>query len=332
LPEGIRNILVVKPSSLGDVVHSLPFLSAIRSGMPGSRIDWVIAKGLEGLLEGHPFINRLIVIDKESWRRPRNAFSTIREFAGLAGSLRKERYDIAVDLQGLFRSGVITLLSGAPVRIGFSEAREGSTFFYNRRVRGGREAHAVDRYLRIAADLGCDTGEARFVFPGSELPAGLQLPRRYAVLVPGARWETKRWPADMFGRVAALLPLPSVVVGGPADARIADEAVSLSEGKAVSLAGRTDLKGLMEVMRRAAVVVSNDSGPMHIATGFGVAVVALFGPTSPQRTGPYGSGHVVIRSKLPCAPCFKRSCDRGGCMRDITPEVVVEAASRVLEA
>lgn len=326
-----KKILVVKPSSLGDVVHSLPVLASLSRCFPEAAIDWVIAGGLEGLLEGHPMIRKLLVIQKDSWKRPANFAATARELSRLAGSLRAEKYDVTVDLQGLLRSGLITFMSGAALRIGFAEAREGSRLFYNRKVVGGRDIHAVDRYLRAAGALGCDSQAVRFPFPPHEPLAAMDLPERYAVLVPGARWETKRWPAESFAAVASGLEIPSLVVGGPADGAIADRVVSGSGGMACSLAGKTDLRGLMEVMRRAAVVISNDSGPMHIAAGFGVPVIAVFGPTSPDRTGPYGTGHVVIRSTVPCAPCFRRDCGDLKCMRAIRPDEVLRAALSVVQ-
>ncbi|MDA8078040.1 MAG: lipopolysaccharide heptosyltransferase II [Nitrospiraceae bacterium] len=330
-----RKILIIKPSSLGDVVHSLPFLNSVRQRFPEAEIHWVIAKGLEGLLEGHPLINRLIIINKDSWKRISRAGRTIREFAEMAGMMRAEGYDLAVDLQGLLRSGLITLLSGARERIGFSEAREGSVLCYNRRVRGGADIHAVDRYMKIAGSLGCDSSGIVFSFPrfDDSMPAvvdGEALADTYAVIVPGARWDTKRWPAGRFGKVASMLPFPSVVVGSAADVPLAELVVASSDGKARSLAGRTDLRGLMRVMKHACVVISNDSGPMHIAAGFNVPVVALFGPTSAERTGPYGPRHIVVRGAEPCAPCFRRKCHNLACMRAITTDMVMQAVRQLI--
>jgi heptosyltransferase-1 len=326
---GPHKILVVKPSSLGDVVHSLPFLNAMKTRYPEAEIHWVIAGGLKGILEGHPMIDELIVINKDDWKDLAKAGRTAGELRKLFRTLRNERYDIAVDLQGLLRSGLITMATGAPVRIGFEEAREGSRFFYNVRIRGGRETHAVDRYLKIAGALGCSDRDAAFPFPP---PKGLsgeaakisELPGEYAVIVPGARWDTKVWPAVNFGRIAAALPWRSIVIGGGVDAAKADEVVKESGGRAVSLAGKTNLGELVDIMRKAVLVISNDSGPMHIAAGFNVPVVAIFGPTSPERTGPYGRGHIIVRSDEPCSPCFRKRCEDLKCMKGITVAKVLE--------
>jgi len=330
-------ILVVKPSSLGDVVHSLPFLNALRSCFPRSEIHWVIAKGLEGLLQGNPQIDRLIIINKDVWKRISRAADTVREVGVLFREIRHERYDLAIDLQGLLRSGLITMASRAPVRIGFAEAREGSRFFYTDKVRGGKDAHAVDRYMKIAAALGCEEGRIVFTFP----PGGKSIdwrklldntPGGYVVIVPGARWETKIWPAENFGKIASLMPVPSVVVGSGGDAGIAGEVVESSQGRAVSVAGRTNLTELIEIMRGAMMTISNDSGPMHIAAALGVPVVAVFGPTSPERTGPYGSSHVIVKSAAVCSPCFKKRCADLRCMKEITPEAVYERVKDLLKS
>lgn len=315
-------ILVVKPSSLGDVVHSLPFLSALNRRFRDAEIHWAVARGLEGLLEGHPMLTKLWVMDKDRWKKPSRTLSTLREMLSLARGLRAERFGLAVDLQGLLRSGLITAASGAAVRVGFAEAREGSRLFYTHRVRGGREVHAVDRYLRVAGYLGCDTGLVDFPVLADPYPVPVE---EYAVLAAGARWETKKWPAEKFGELAARLPVQSVVAGGLADSSLAETIVSLSGGRAVSLAGKTTLRELAGVIKGARFMVSNDTGPMHIAAALGVPVFALFGPTSPARTGPYGHMHRIIGTDLPCAPCYKRYCKEPKCMEGITVEKVLSA-------
>jgi heptosyltransferase I len=324
-----KKILIVKPSSLGDVVHSLPFLNSLKTRFPKTEIHWVIAKGLEGLLECHPMVNRLIVINKHLWKKLSNAGATVKEVKQLFNDIRKEQYDLVIDLQGLFRSGMITMATAAPVRIGFAEAREGSRFFYNVKVKGGKEVHAVERYMKIAGALGCDEKDILFAFPLCRNGLGsikeiLCRMETYAVIVPGARWDTKIWAAENYGKLASALPVSSVVIGAGSDASIAERVVQASGGKAVSFAGRTSVKELVEVMRHARLVISNDSGPMHIAAGFQVPVVAIFGPTSPVRTGPYGEGNIVIKSDLDCAPCFKKKCKDLKCMKGITVEGVLE--------
>lgn len=321
-----KKILIIKPSSLGDIIHSLPFLDVIRDFFHDAEIHWVISKGLEGLLEDHPMVNKIWIINKDQWKNLKKVKNTVSEVRHLFRELRNEAYDMVIDLQGLLRSGLLTIATGAPLRIGFKEAREGSRFFYTHRVEGGKEIHAVDRYLKVAAFLGCDITDVCFPFPlsfnSSLVTRHLSLSEDYAVIVPGARWKTKIWPAERFGKLASLLPLKSLVIGSRADVDISNRVVECSGGNAISIAGRTDLKELREIMRGAKFVVSNDSGPMHIAAALGVPVFAIFGPTSPARTGPYGYGHVVIREEVSCAPCFKKRCKDTRCMDSVTIEKV----------
>jgi heptosyltransferase I len=323
-----QKILIVKPSSLGDVVHSLPFLNAMKTCFSEAEMHWVIAKGLEGLLDGNPMIERLWIINKDAWKKIDNAKNTVTEINNLFKGLKKEKFDLVIDLQGLLRSGIITSVTRAPVRIGFQEAREGSRFFYTHKVKGGKDIHAVDRYLKIAAFLGCDTSEIIFPFPEADtISSFIPHPssfREYAVLVPGARWKTKRWPPEKFGELASRLPMQSVVVGSKPDKDSADLIVSLSKGKTISLAGKTNLKELIAVMRKAIFVISNDSGPMHIAAALGIPIYAIFGPTDPLRTGPYGKGHTIISPAIPCAPCFKKTCENVKCLEGLSVDKVFE--------
>jgi lipopolysaccharide heptosyltransferase I len=375
LPLDPRKILIVKPSSLGDVVHSLPFLNAIKTRFPKAEIHWVIARGFEGLLEGHPMIDKLWVIDKDAWKKISQVQGTVTEIRRLFRELKGEKFDIVIDLQGLLRSGIITVATGSPLRIGFKEAREGSRFFYTHKVAAGKDIHAVDRYLRIASFLGCDISQISFPFPDFtnefvSVPSQLSFPRAkrvgnpsenkkrfrtsrndrlttesgfindslghssssfilhpssfkdYVVIVPGARWKTKIWPAEKFGELSSLLPLKSVIVGDKNDKDVADEIVSLSEGKSISLTGKTTLRELIDVIRHAEFVISNDSGPMHIAAALGIPVFAIFGSTDPARTGPYGKGHTIIRQDISCSPCFKKTCDDMKCMKSISADKI----------
>lgn len=328
-----RKILIIKPSSLGDVVHSLPFLNALRDSFPKAEIHWIIARGLEGLLEGHPMINKLWIINKDDWKRIKGVGTTIKELRSLFKSLKAEKYDIVIDLQGLLRSGILGKATGTSVRIGFKEAREGSRIFYTHTVKGGKDVHAVDRYLEIAKFLGCDISDIKFPFPlsfNSQLSSSssglsFQLPEKYAVIVPGARWETKRWHPERFGELASMLSVKSIIVGGKSDADIADIVVRNSDGNTISAAGKTTLKELIEIIRNARFVVTNDSGPMHIAAALNVLVFAIFGPTNPLRTGPYGKSHVIIKKGLECSPCYKKKCRTVQCMEMISVREVADA-------
>lgn len=331
VPARLEKLLIIKPSALGDIVHTLPFLAAVKERFPRAGIHWVVARGLHTFLEGHPLIEKLWIMDKDAWKRPGNLRQTVRDIAGLWHGLRQERFDVSVDLSGLLRSGLITFVAGARRKIGFAESDEGSPFFYTEKIHGDMNIHAVDRYLSIAAFLGCDTRQVRFPFaPYDHQPAICrELPAEYIVLAPSAGKEANRWPADRFGRLAARFSLPSVVIAGAGEAAVAAEAVLHSEGKAVSIAGRTGLKELCAVIGKAKFFVTNDTGPMHIAAALGVPVFALFGPANPIRTGPYGEMHTVIKEDVDCAPCYRwKPCDNWRCMENLTVDKVYEVIRR----
>ncbi len=329
-----KKILIIKPSSLGDVVHSLPFLYAVKDAFPKAEIHWVIAKGLEGLLENHPMVKRLWIINKDQWKNLKNIDGTIREVRRLFKYLKDEAYDVVIDLQGLVRSGLLTYATRASVRIGFKEAREGSSLFYTHKVKGGKEIHAVDRYLKIASAIGCEITGVRFPMP--LVKESLEVRKlkddmgNYAVIVPGARWKTKRWPPASFGSLASMLDIKTVIVGSSGDTGIAKGIEFCSGGKALSMAGNTSIKELISIIRNARYVVSNDSGPMHIAAAFGIPVVAIFGPTNPVRTGPYGKNHIIVKSDIQCAPCYKKNCKTIQCMDEISVEKVYTAVKGIV--
>ena len=325
--ESIRHILIVKPSALGDIIHSLPFLHALKRGFPGAKIDWVVAHGLHTFLEGHPLINKLWVIKKDQWKDMGRLSLSIREIMALKKGLGRAGYDVCIDLSGLFRSGVITWFSKAGVKLGFKESDEGSPLFYTHKIHGSMDIHAIDRYLKIAEFMGCPVDEIVYPFAPYDLsPAILKdLPDTYVVMSPSAGKPANRWHARKFGELAARLLLPSVIISSAAETDIAEETVRYSRGKAISIAGKTGLKELLGVIGKASFFVCNDTGPMHMAAALNIPVFAVFGPANPIRTGPYGSIHTVIQKDLPCSPCYaQQPCTKFKfqCMEDLSVEDV----------
>lgn len=327
LPKPPKKILIIKPSALGDIVHSLPLLDTVKRCYPDASIHWVVARGLHTFLEGHPLIDRLWIFDKEKWKRPGNFLQTMQELSSMVKGLRQERFDVSIDLSGLLRSGLITLAAKAEYKLGFKEADEGSSFFYTHRIHGSMNIHAIDRYLKIAEAMGCKPDTIRYPFaPYEQNPAIIkELPENYVVMTPSAGKEANRWPAERFGRLAAKLDLPTLLIGGKSDQAVADEVVKHAEGKAISLAGKTTLKEIIAIISRASYFVTNDTGPMHIAAALEIPVFAIFGPANPVRTGPYGKNNTVIREELPCSPCYAwKPCTNWQCMEMITVERVFE--------
>lgn len=326
-------ILIIKPSSLGDIIHALPFLRAVKDTFPDSSIDWIISRNLQDILDENPLINELIVINKDSWKDLRNLPGTSREIYDLKKTLKKRHYDIVVDLQGLLRSGIISLFTSSSLKIGFADAREGSRHLYDRRVSVNGVSHAVDRNLEVARAIGAEI--KRIEFPlyidreVREKARGLIKDiGEYIIVFPSARWHTKRWPVEHFADLTSRLPIPCIIAGSKTDRLMARRIIELSSGRLVNLCGKTNLKELTALISDARMVVSSDSGPMHIAVALNVPVVALFGPTDPLRTGPYGwqrdRNKVVVRLNVPCSPCFKRKCGNPVCMTDISVGMVMK--------
>jgi lipopolysaccharide heptosyltransferase I len=328
-----NKMLIIKPSSLGDIIHSLPFLGVVKRRFPNTEIHWVVARGLHVLLENHPLISKLWIINKDSWKTPAYFSKTLGEIRDLYTGLGREGYDVCVDLSGLFRSGLLSFASKAPVKIGFANSDEGSPFFYTHKVQGNMELHAIDRYLQIAAAMGCPVNNVDYPMAGFEPDPSIcrTLPNEYAVIAPSAGKEANRWPARRFGELAARLPLPTVIVCGKNDAAIAEEVAAAAKGKAISLAGKTNLTELLAVIRKARFFISNDTGPMHIAAAFHVPVFALFGPANPKRTGPYGKIHTIIKKDIACAPCYRwKPCEHWRCMEDLTVDEVLAIIEQAL--
>jgi lipopolysaccharide heptosyltransferase I len=308
-------ILIIKPSSLGDVVHALPTVNLIRRRYPEARLTWLISESLTSLLKNCPVVNDLLPF-------PRHDFGKLPAFLN---RLRADRYDLVVDLQGLLRSGLFAFLTGAPRRIGLSDSRECGRLFHNEIVKVPR-AHAVDRYLRAAQHLDCPPGPVEFPLGvAGAVPAEPTL----IAINPSARWETKFWGDDRFAELIRQLPRERVLLTGGAGER--ERIERIAQGCA-NWAGKTDLLELAELYRRCAVVVSNDSGPMHVAAAVGTPVVAIFGPTDPHLTGPYGQNHVVLRAGIACSPCLKGVCEhtpRMECMSAVSVAAVLATVRRL---
>lgn len=356
-------ILIIKPSSLGDVVHALPVLAALRRWRPRAHIAWLVGTSFAPLLENHSMIDEVILFDRARYGRMLTNPRILAEFARFSLDLRRRRFDLVIDLQGLARSAYLTYTSGAKHRVGFAAARELAWFACNHRVRcppGVR--HAVDRNLRVAEDIGADPRPVQFpieITTADRSAAGRKLfatagspVERFIAVLPGARWESKLWPASHFAELINRIhstDLPRcVLLGAPDDRPRADQiAAGLADRDAlVDLVGATSLRETTALIDAAACVVCLDSGPMHIAAALGRPLVALFGSTDPSRTGPYRSSEHMGESRIQvliggveCAPCLKRTCKfpqadsahRMACLAHIKPDQVERAVATAIQ-
>lgn len=341
-----RRVLLIKPSALGDVVHALPVVATLKRRYPEIPLDWLIEEEAAPLVAGHTAVADFVVSARRRWlrqvRNPGQVPGVLREMRTFVGDLRRRRYDVVLDLQGLFKSALYVAAAGASIRVGLADGREGATWFLSHRVPvPPQPVHAVERYLSLAAAVDAREVVRDFTIPltSSDREAAeallADLPRPRVVLHPAARWETKLWEAERWRALAVALAATGVGVVVTGSAADAPTVTAICDGLTPaprSLAGRLSLKHLAAVLARADLLISVDSGPMHIAAALGTRVLALFGPTNPVRTGPLGPGR-ILRRPLPCSPCLQRRCqiaDTRRCMRDLSVDEVLAATAELL--
>jgi ADP-heptose:LPS heptosyltransferase len=327
--------LVVRLSSIGDVVHTLPALAALHRA--GWEAGWVVEPPSRVLLEQNPLVAQLIVAPS------RKAFGWARAFSAVR-ALRGARYDAALDCQGLWKSAAWTRLSGARRTLGWerrSRREPGSALLVGENLTRLGRGHVIDKNLELLGPLGIDAvGLREFPLPFSaeavaRVDAFLQGARGdgLVILNPGGGWASKLWPAERFGQLARELRgqgLEPLVSFGPGEAALAERVVAASLG-AARRSFATTLLDYTELARRARLVVAGDTGPLHLACAVGTPVVALFGPTDPARNGPFAPEDVVVRRTPACAPCYSRTCQRhAGVMKTVPLDEVRAAVERRL--
>jgi heptosyltransferase-1 len=340
------NILIVKLSAIGDVIHTLPSLAALRKRFPDAHITWAVEEAAADLVMDHPHLDHVIISRRKSWignLQGGRISGALKEIKTFISELRARRYDLVIDFHGLFKSAVIVLLSGGNRKLGYDSLQELSGLFYNEKIPEDMGKHAVDRYLDFARHLGAHPDTPEFIIPIQEenenrvkallMANGIYRDKPFVVVSPQALWETKLWSNQKFAqlseRIIQELNMSVVFTGG--EEKSTEGIQSFMTLPFADLAGRTTLKDLACLFREASLLVATDSGPMHLAAAMETPVVALFGPTDPLRTGPYGKDHKVIRMELPCSPCFLKTCETRQCMQGITVEDVFQAVRKKLE-
>jgi heptosyltransferase I len=354
-PRFPEKILIVKLSAIGDVIQTLPMLAALRRKFPEARIDWLVEEAAAGLLAGFPGIDRVLVSRRKSWlkriRSGEKPVSAAAEIFRFLKDLRRTEYDWVIDNHGVLKSGLLTGLSRGREKIGYRAAAgiadEGSYFFTNRRLPAlSIERHAVDRYLDLVGRLGVPTGGISLEYPVPRVfREGMRRVlekngfgvRPLAVLHPLAKWASKQWPPENFASLADRLGqrgIRVVMTGESADAQGISRILNRMRfpAEVLNLTGQTGLKSLAALFALADLVVTPDTGPMHLAAAVKAPLVALFGPTAPWRTGPYGAAAAVLRKDLACSPCFRKKCPTGECLKQIgVDEVWIAAEEKLAE-
>jgi lipopolysaccharide heptosyltransferase I len=324
-------VCIIKPSSLGDVVHALPILAALRDRWPSAHFAWVVNDAFQDVLRDHPDLDELIVHDRAgNCNDPTGVGRALRLFP----ILRRSHFDLIIDLQGLLRSALMTIATGARVRVGLADAREGARWFYTDFIDAPRlKLHAVERIQRVVTALGGDASSPRFKLPIRDTHRQWAknvlepVPSPKIVLNVGARWQTKRWPPEHFAEIGRRVARQSgaglIAVGSAGDRSLVDRLVDgLAPVPVLDLCGRTRLLELAAVAAESDLMISNDTGPLHLAAAAGARVVGIYTCTSPSLTGPYGPRVSTVQSCVWCAPSFIKKCSRLDCMSELSPDRV----------
>jgi lipopolysaccharide heptosyltransferase I len=366
-------ILLIKPSALGDVVHTIPVLVKLRVRYPGARIDWLITPENAEIVRCHPALSNVVLFARRDFSKSGRRCRALLAFFGLLKQIRRTKYDLVIDMHGQVRSAFFALVSGARVRIGFDRpikreltvsaehdlrnvpnhgwrgAREGSWIAYTHRIPiPTLDVHAIDRYLWVGPLLGLDDDppDLTIHLPPEAVAKvqrlleerGVPVSTPLVVLVPGTIWETKHWTIDGFAGVARqfLHDRFAVALAGTKRDQQRCRQIAAAAPGACDLSGKTTPAELAALIRRAEVVVTNDSGSMHVAASFGKPMVSVFGPTNPVHIGPYERPESVVRVDLPCSPCNYRRLSQcpfdHACMKQVTPAMVVERVRKILGA
>ena len=325
-----NRIALLKPSALGDIVHSLPVLHALRTKYPAAQITWVVNRSYAALLDGNTDLTDVLPFDRRGG---------VPAFLTLARELFRRRFDLVVDLQGLLRTGLMAAATLAPRRIGLAVAREGSRFAYTDVISVAPGLHAVDRYWRVAEALGVGDVPKRFHVPISDdamvwaAKALAGLPRPWLTLGVGARWLTKRWPTAHFAEVATRCQRKyggsAIFVGADDETPLAKAVIERIPGPALDLTGKTTLPQLAAILALADAVLANDTGPSHLAAALGRPVVAPYTCTKVRLHGPYGQA-TGVESTVACQGSYLKTCPHMICMTELTPDRVWPALDEVL--
>ena len=338
----MKNILVVKLSAIGDVIHALPVSYAIKETYPDAHLTWVVEPPAYDLLTMNPYIDQIIVFEKKK-------FKSIGGFLGNYGPLKRKiqqrRYDAVLDLQGLFKSAAIARLGQAPVKLGMCNMRELSDKISKPVIGPNANGHIVERYLDVARAIGCRVDQVRFPLEVPEREAeltqrifsqaGANMGNPYVVFAIGANWPNKRWPVESFAELSDWLYerrlIPVLVGGGVVDEQRAAEICAQTEIPPIDLVGRTNFKQLTYILQNAQLVIGGDTGPVHLSAGVGTKTIMLMGPTDANRNGPYGQMENAIEVDRTCRDCWKRACPKQlDCLANIQVQQVEQRIGELL--
>lgn len=354
-----KNILLIRLSCTGDVVHALPVARAVRESYPGARISWLAERPAAELAAANPYIDRVIVLPKKEWNRGfvNNKIGTLREIRRFYRKLGEYDFDIALDMQGRFKSGLSAYLSGARTRAGPSWAGEGSAVFYNKKITSPHapdrrkdvfwkslDMHVVERNLYMAGWIGARGSRVSFdIVPpppvkarAREIIKNLPPSRKVIALHPFTTWKSKDWPPGRYAKLADAMirefDCAVLYTGSSEDREGISRIIEMMERPAENTAGELGLLELAGLYRVCDLFIGGDTGPMHLAVAVGTGVLAIMGPTTARTHGPFGEKHKVIQ-KASCRDCWMKICPKKtyGCMREISVREVLSAAGDMVK-
>lgn len=339
------SILIIKPSSFGDILHTLPSVYLLREKFPEAHIGWIAKREYVSFLEEVPYIDEVIPFDRQKYRLSCLP-CWIGEFGKFVRSFQR-RFEVAIDFQGLFRSGLMAFFSRASRRIGFASGKEGSTFFYTEKVSPSSSIHAIDQYGSLLNPLGIHdlpSPEIRYlsVPPRWESQAQEKFPRIFQCpqvlsLVVGARWPSKLWPLAKFaslieGLKKEIPPLEFILLGSPSESPLAEELQRQVSFPLFDCIGQTSLWELGALLSHSRLLISGDTGPLHLASLLKVPSVALLGPNRREYIRPFGCPHKIASAPVDCLGCEQVTCPLPvhRCMEELDGDAVLEGALDLL--
>ncbi|EAX46506.1 glycosyl transferase, family 9 [Thermosinus carboxydivorans Nor1] len=345
-----KRVVLIRLSSIGDVLHCTPVAKALKTACPACHLTWVVGEGPADVLVANPYIDELYVWPRERWERNLQSGrlgEARRLWRHLGEDLGCRPFDVALDVHGLFLSGLVTSATGAPRRIGLGGTREFNWLFMTEQApKLADDVHVIQQYLSILRPLGirtadynmtlCLTREA-VAFADRFLAAhGVEPDEVLVAINPVTTWPAKNWPPASFAAVAAALGVDCriLLTGGPRDKEVTAYIAQQAGTACIDAAGSTTLLELAALLARCRVVLTGDTGPLHMAVALGVPTVSIFGPTDPRKYGPLTPGHVILQGEADCAPCHKKVCRHQDirCLRSVTPDAAIAAVRQQLAA
>lgn len=352
--KNFKKILIIRLSALGDTIHTLPLAHAIKKQYPNIQLDWIVEDKASKFIINNPLINNVYELPKKKWSKNRNKIVNILEFFQIVKKIRKEKYDIVLDTQQLFKSSIIMGLSGAKSKISLDGGREFSRFFANEIIKTGRKPfdinyHVVKRNLEFAKYLGCRDLSPVFILPDfskensinvKNIIKNLDKSKKTVVIAPATTWYNKHWTKKGWQDVINNLKekYNILITASEKEKELINKILFQvdNNGNIYDLSGMTSLGDLVYIYSNSDMVISPDSGSTHIAWAVGKPyVITLFFATSPNRTAPYGDKYFSLSPNVYCSPCMKRQCQNRllplNCIYQIKPEQIINIVNNVLQ-